>query len=49
MCFCVEYEGTSTRNHPKNTSQIHANKAEWTAVTPVNMQPENISGWQPMR
>lgn len=47
--FYVEYEGTNTWGKPKNTGQIHGNKTEWTAVTPVNLQPENTSGWQPMR
>jgi hypothetical protein len=47
--FYVEYEGTSTWGHPKNTGQVHGNGTAWTAVTPVNMQPYNTPGWQPMR
>jgi hypothetical protein len=47
--FDVEYEGTKTWNHPKNTGQIHGTNTEWTLVTPVNLQPEKVSGWQPMR
>ena len=47
--FYVEYEGTNTWNNPKNTGQIHGNNTEWTLVTPVNLQPENTAGWQPMR
>ena len=47
--FYVEYEGTKTWGHPKNTGQIHGNGNEFTLVTPVNLQPENTSGWQPMR
>jgi hypothetical protein len=47
--FYVEYEGTNTWGHPKNTGQIHGNGTEWTLATPVNMQPYNVSGLQPMR
>jgi hypothetical protein len=47
--FYVEYEGTNTWGNPKNTGQVHGNQNEFTLVTPVNMQPENIFGWQPMR
>ena len=47
--FYVSYEGTSTWNSPKNTGQIHGDHNAWTAVTPVNLQPYNVSGWQPMR
>jgi hypothetical protein len=47
--FYVEYEGTNTWNHAKNTGQIHGQHTEWTLVTPVNMQPENNETWQPMR
>jgi hypothetical protein len=47
--FYVEYEGTSTWGHPKNTGQVHGAGTAWTAVTPVNMQPYNTAGWQPMR
>jgi hypothetical protein len=47
--FYVEYEGTSTWGHPKNTGQIHGSGTDWTLVTPVNLQPYNVGGWQPMR
>jgi hypothetical protein len=47
--YYVEYEGTSTWNHPKNTGQVHGSGSSWTTVTPVNMQPYNTPGWQPMR
>jgi hypothetical protein len=47
--FYVEYEGTNTWGNPRNTGQIHGNNSEWSLVTPVNLQPENSSGWQPMR
>jgi hypothetical protein len=47
--FYVEYEGTNTWGHPKNTGQIHGENTAWTLVTPVNLQPFNVSGWQPMR
>ncbi|HWG08944.1 MAG TPA: hypothetical protein VN672_08040 [Solirubrobacteraceae bacterium] len=47
--YYVEYEGTSTWGHPKNTGQVHGSGTAWTAVTPVNMQPYNTPGWQPMR
>jgi hypothetical protein len=47
--YYVEYEGTNTWDHPKNTGQVHGSGSAWTAVTPVNMQPYNVPGWQPMR
>ena len=47
--FYVEYEGTSTWGHPKNTGQIHGNGTAWTVVTPVNLQPYKLLGLQPMR
>jgi hypothetical protein len=47
--FYVEYEGTNTWGHGKNTGQIHGSQTAWTLVTPVNMQPEHSLGWQPMR
>jgi hypothetical protein len=47
--FYVSYEGTSTWNTPKNTGQVHGSNTAWTLATPVNLQPYNVSGWQPMR
>lgn len=47
--FYVEYEGTGTWGHPKNTGQIHGTGTAWTLVTPVNLQPEKTAGLQPMR
>lgn len=47
--FYVSYEGTSTWANPKNTGQIHGQNSGWTAVTPVNLQPFGVAGWQPMR
>jgi hypothetical protein len=47
--FYVSYQGTSTWDTPKNTGQVHGSGAAWTPVTPVNLQPYNTSGWQPMR
>lgn len=47
--FYVSYEGTSTWNTPKNTGQVHGNSTAWTPATPVNMQPDNVAGWQPVR
>jgi hypothetical protein len=47
--FYVEYAGTNTWLNPKNTGQIHGEQSAWTLVTPVNLQPYNTSGWQPMR
>jgi hypothetical protein len=49
VAFNVAYEGTNTWERPKNTGQIHGAKGAWEAVTPVNLQPNNASGWQPMR
>jgi hypothetical protein len=45
----VSYEGTATWNKPKNTGQVHGNGNEWTLSTPVNLQPENVTGWQILR
>jgi hypothetical protein len=47
--FYVSYEGTSTWKTPKNTGQMHGNGTAWTLATPVNLQPYNTVGWQPMR
>jgi hypothetical protein len=47
--FYVEYEGTNTWGHAKNTGQIHGSQSAWTLVTPVNLQPFNRIGLQPMR
>ena len=47
--FYVSYEGTNTWEKPKNTGQIHGQNGAWEAVTPVNLQPGNASGWQPMK
>jgi hypothetical protein len=46
VSFAVSYAGTNTWATPKNTGQVHGNGAEWTAVTPVNMQPAAVVGWQ---
>jgi len=45
----VSYEGTTTWNKPKNTGQVHGKGTEWTLSTPVNLQPENVTGWQILR
>jgi hypothetical protein len=47
--FYVSYQGTSTWDTPKNTGQVHGSGTAWTPVTPVNLQPYNTAGWQPMR
>jgi hypothetical protein len=47
--FYVEYEGTSTWGHAKNTGQIHGNHSEWTLVTPVNLQPVDSENFQYVR
>jgi hypothetical protein len=47
--FYVAYEGTSTWNTPKNTGQVHGQNTAWTLSDPVNLQPYNVSGWQPVR
>jgi hypothetical protein len=45
----VSYEGTATWNKPKNTGQVHGSGTAWTLSTPVNLQPENVTGWQVLR
>jgi hypothetical protein len=47
--FYVSYQGTSTWENPKNTGQVHGAGSEWTLPAPVNMQPENVLGWQVVR
>jgi hypothetical protein len=47
--FYVSYAGTDTWNTPKNTGQVHGQNTAWTLSTPVNLQPFNVSGWQPVR
>jgi hypothetical protein len=47
--FYVSYAGTSTWTTPKNTGQIHGSGTSWGLVTPVNLQPYNVTGWQPMK
>ena len=47
--FYVSYEGTNTWGTPKNTGQVHGAHTAWTLTTPVNVQPYNSVGWQPMR
>lgn len=47
--FYVSYEGTNTWGVPRNTGQVHGAHTAWTPVTPVNMQPYNTPGWQPMQ
>jgi len=49
VSYNVSYMGTSTWENPKNTGQVHGNGSEWTPVTPVNMQPNNVEGWQIVR
>ena len=45
----VSYEGTTTWNKPKNTGQFHGNNTEWTLSGSLNLQPENVTGWQVVR
>jgi hypothetical protein len=47
--FYVSYMGTNTWNVPKNTGQVHGSGTAWTLSDPVNMQPNNLAGWQPVR
>ena len=45
----VSYEGTGNWEKPKNTGQFHGNKTEWTLSGSLNLQPENVTGWQVVR
>ncbi len=47
--FYVSYAGTATWEQPKNTGQVHGQGTEWTLSDPVNLQPENLSGWQSVK
>jgi hypothetical protein len=47
--FYVSYAGTNTATKPKNTGQVHGNGGAWSVSDPVNLQPFNTSGWQPMQ
>jgi len=44
--FNVSYLGTASWLTPKNTGQVHGSGTAWTPVTPVNMQPYGVEGWQ---
>jgi hypothetical protein len=44
--FYVSYLGTASWETPKNTGQVHGSGTAWTPVTPVNMQPYAVAGWQ---
>ena len=46
VSFYVSYLGTSSWETPKNTGQVHGSGTAWTPVTPVNMQPYGVEGWQ---
>jgi hypothetical protein len=47
--FYVSYEGTNTWNVPRNTGQVHGQATNWSLSDPVNIQPSNMPGWQPVR
>jgi hypothetical protein len=47
--FYVGYEGTNTWTNPRNTGQVHGQQTAWSLSDPVNVQPSNTSGWQPVR
>jgi hypothetical protein len=47
--FYVSYEGTNTWNTPKNTGQVHGKATDWSLSDPVNIQPNKLPGWQPVR
>jgi hypothetical protein len=49
VAFDVSYEGTSTWTTPKNTGGISAKGTSWGLPAPVNLQPYNVTGWQPMK
>jgi hypothetical protein len=47
--FYVGYEGTNTWANPRNTGQVHGQQTAWSLSDPVNVQPSNTLGWQPVR
>ena len=47
--FYVSYAGTNTWTDPRNTGQVHGSNTAWTISDPVNIQPSNLSAWQPAR
>lgn len=49
VTFAVGYEGKPTWKSPHNSGQVHGGKSEWTTSAPLNMQPENVQGWQHVR
>jgi hypothetical protein len=49
VSFYVGYEGTNTWDTPRNTGQVHGRQTNWSLSDPVNIQPENVPGWQPVR
>jgi hypothetical protein len=49
VLFSVSYAGTNTWNNPQITGQVHGSNTSWTLSNPVQLQPENVPGLQPMR
>lgn len=47
--FYVGYAGTNTWTNPRNTGQVHGQQNSWTVSDPINVQPDNLSGWQLVR
>lgn len=47
--FYVAYEGTNTWTTPKNTGQFHGGGTAWSLSGSINLQPYNVTGWQPVR
>ncbi len=47
--FAVAYEGTSTWTSPRSTGSVASTKGSaWDLQVPMNLQPTNAAGWQPM-
>ena len=49
VLFSVSYQNTPSWNSPQNTGQIQGTAANWTLSDPVNLQPNDVAGWQVVR
>jgi hypothetical protein len=47
--FYVSYAGANSWTNPKNTGQFHSAGTTWSLSGAVNLQPTNVSGWQPVQ
>lgn len=49
VSFYTWYEATKRWQMPKNGGQLSGKDTDWTLSDPVNLQPSEAPGWQPVR